>query len=392
MTGSDAAAPRALAATVLLFATNGMVAATYAACLPALRVRLGIDELGITGMLLGLGIGAITGMQLSGRLCERWGNRRVALLGLPVLAVAAVLLGLAPTYGWALAGVLVLGLGNGVVDIAMNAIAVQVERALERPVMSGIHATWSLGQLGGAALVLLVGTLVGGGTGLVTAAHLVAAAIVVGSWLVCLRLVPDVRTPPLTAPDGSIAAVPRAAYVMGVMAIAFGLAEGAALDWSALHVTDVARVPESVGAAGVAAVSGFMVVVRLLGDLLVVRLGRRRTVRLGGVVAAAGFAAVTVVSLFPLVVAGWCLVGFGVGLIAPQVYAAAGHLGGARALAVTVTFGYAAVFIGPAAMGFAVRTVGIQHAMVLPALLCAAVPLLAVVMPRDDALLRTDAG
>jgi MFS family permease len=91
------------------------------------------------------------------------------------------------------------------------------------------------------------------------------------------------------------------------------------------------------------------------------------------------------VSGLPLLLLGWALVGFGVGMIAPQVYAVAGHIGGGRVLAVVVTFGYAAFLIGPAFMGFLVNHVGIHHAMAVPALLCAGIIALASTMPRNDA-------
>lgn len=44
-----------------------------------------------------------------------------------------------------------------------------------------------------------------------------------------------------------------------------------------------------------------------------------------------------------------------VGMIAPQIYAVPGHIAGGRALAVVVTFGYAALFVGPALIGFLVH-------------------------------------
>jgi MFS family permease len=184
--------------------------------------------------------------------------------------------------------------------------------------------------------------------------------------------------------DGVRARIPRAAWVLGAMALSFGLAEGTAVDWSAIHVTDVARVDPTTGSLGLVAVTAFMVVIRLVGDRLVSRYGRRAVVRFGGTCAALGYLAVTLVDGLPLLVVGWCLVGFGVGMIAPQVYAVAGHLGGGRVLAVVVTFGYAAFLMGPAVIGFLVRHLGIHHAMAVPAVLCAGIIALAATMPKSD--------
>ena len=188
--------------------------------------------------------------------------------------------------------------------------------------------------------------------------------------------------------NGVRTAIPRAAWVLGVMALAFGLSEGTAVDWSSLHVTDVARVDPTTGSLGLVAVSALMTVIRLLGDRLVRRFGRRTVVRFGGACATVGYLIVTLVSSLPLLVAGWALVGFGVGMIAPQVYAVAGHLGGGRVLAVVVTFGYAAFLAGPAVVGFLVKQFGIHHSMAAPALLCAGIIALAATMPRQDADLR----
>jgi MFS family permease len=168
------------------------------------------------------------------------------------------------------------------------------------------------------------------------------------------------------------------------MALAFGLAEGTAVDWSSLHVTDVAGVDPTTGAVGLIAVSAFMVVIRLLGDRLVSRFGRRAVVRFGGLCAALGYLTVTVVNSLGLLVLGWALVGLGVGMIAPQVYALSGHIGGGRALAVVVTFGYAAFLVGPAFVGFLVNQLGIHHAMAVPAVLCAGIIVLAWTMPRSE--------
>ena len=112
----------------------------------------------------------------------------------------------------------------------------------------------------------------------------------------------------------------------------------------------------SAGAWGLACVSGFMVVIRLVGDAVVERLGRAVVVRAGAACALVGYLLTAFTSALPVILVGWCLVGLGVGLIAPQIYGLAGHIGGGRGLALVVSFGYAAFLVGPALIGFVAAT------------------------------------
>ncbi|SDR91945.1 Fucose permease [Friedmanniella luteola] len=371
-------------AVAVLFAVNGMLIGGNAGALPSLRAKLLIDDGHIAAMLFCAGVAGILSMQVGGRLADAVGARTVALCGLPLLIGAAVTIALAPSFGVAVVGLVLLGLGNGAMDVGMNALGVQVEAARRRPVMSTFHAWFSIGGFAGAGAVLLLARVLGiEGGGIVTPLMLGLAVIAAVVLVVLLRITPQSAVVPHSV-DGVRARIPRAAWVLGAMALAFGLAEGTAVDWSAIHVTDVARVDPTTGALGLIAVNGFMVVIRLLGDRLVARFGRRAVVRFGGTCAALGYVVVTLVGSLPLLVAGWCLVGFGVGMIAPQVYAVAGHLGGGRVLAVVVTFGYAAFLMGPAVIGFLVRHLGIQHTMAVPAVLCAGIIALAATMPRTD--------
>jgi len=382
----------AASAVTLMFVVNGTVLGGYGGLLPSLRDKIGIGATHIAIMLFCGGIAAILAMQIGGRLADALGAREITLAALPLLSVGMITIGLAPAFPIAVVGSVLIGLGNGAMDVAMNAIGVQVEAARQRPIMSFFHAFWSIGTFIGAGAVLLLATVLDlRGGAIVTPLSIfiaVAAFVVLG---ILFKITPEAAIVHHTV-DGVKTPIPRAAWILGAMALAFGLAEGTATDWSSLHVTDVAGVDPTTGALGLVTVSAFMVVIRLLGDRLVTRFGRRTVVRFGALFAALGYLTVTLVSSLPLLVVGWALVGFGVGMIAPQVYAVAGHIGGGRVLAVVVTFGYAAFLIGPAFMGFLVNQLGIHHAMAVPAVLCAGIIALASTMPRNGVGLSQPSG
>ena len=383
--GTRLAATRSVVAVALLFGVNGLIIGGYGGALPSIRERLDITTTQIAVLLFSAGVAAIVAMQIGGRLSDSVGARQVALAALPVLIAAACVFAFATVFPVAIVGAVLLGLGNGSIDVAMNAIGVQVEAARAKPIMSTFHALWSVGGFAGAGTVLILSAVFDlRGAPVVLPLMLVLAGIATVGFVVALRITPRTATIEHTV-GGVRSNIPPVAWLLGLMAIAFGLSEGTATDWAALHVTEVAQVDATTGALGLVAVSGFMVVIRLLGDRLVARFGRRSVVRFGAVCAAVGYATVTFVSGLPLLLVGWALVGLGVGMIAPQVYAVAGHIGGGRVLAVVVTFGYAAFLAGPAVVGFLVSHLGMQHAMAVPAVLCVGILALAAAMPKQDA-------
>jgi MFS family permease len=89
-------------------------------------------------------------------------------------------------------------------------------------------------------------------------------------------------------------------------------------------------------------------------------------VRGGSACALLGYLLTAFASGLPVILLGWCLVGLGVGLIAPQIYGLAGHIGGGRGLALVVSFGYAAFLVGPALIGFVASRSDLQRAMLVP--------------------------
>jgi len=379
-------ATRDLAAVAGLFVTNGLAVGVFGGSLPGLRAHLYLEPGHIVGVLVAAGVFAVASMNISGSFADRRGARAPSLVGGAGMAAGAVLMGAAPNYAVLVAGAAVFGLGNGAMDVSMNTLGVAVEQARRRPVMSRLHACFSIGNFVGALVVVSLG-------GLLAADVSPRWSLWAGAFSVALLLVLLVRLTPQSPPregsgeDGGRDPVPSIVWLLAAMAVCFGLTEGTAVDWSSLHVTDVGNVSPSAGAWGLACVSGFMVVIRLFGDSVVEWLGRASVVRGGSACALVGYLLTAFGSGLPLILAGWCLVGLGVGLVAPQIYGLAGHVGGGRGLALVVSFGYAAFLVGPAIIGFVASHAGPEHglqrAMLIPVVTAVGLILMSSRLPAD---------
>jgi predicted MFS family arabinose efflux permease len=159
---SAAAINRARWSISTIFLLNGAGIGLWAAHVPLVQARAGIDT-GVLGLLLlTIAGGAIAAMPMSGWLAGKWGTRTVALASAFLFSMTTALLmnvdGLPALFLAAFA----FGASNGVLDVSMNANASEVETARGVPTMSSFHGFFSLGGLIGAALG---GVLIGAGLG-----------------------------------------------------------------------------------------------------------------------------------------------------------------------------------------------------------------------------------
>lgn len=135
------------AARVATFILCGTLMGTWVVHITAIEERVG-SQAALGSLLVLLGLGAFTGMQGAGRPADRLGARVTLPLACVLSSTAVVLPGL-PRDPWMPAGaLLVFGLCDGLLDVSMNAHAVHVEKAYNRPVMSAFHAMFSVGGHG----------------------------------------------------------------------------------------------------------------------------------------------------------------------------------------------------------------------------------------------------
>lgn len=371
MTSADSPATRL--ATRLSFLVAGFGIACWAPLVPFAKERLQIDSAMLGLLLFCIGIGSILAMAATSPLTARYGGKPVIVasgialaLILPLLTIAATPL----TLGLAL---LLFGAALGSLDVAMNVHAVEVDRAADKPVLSGFHAQFSIGGFAGAGLMtiflsLKVSTLAGS---LICAGMMLVAMLVAAP-----RLLPSVKAedaPLFVRPHGIV-------LLLALLAMITFLAEGAVLDWSALLLTQTGMVGASQGGIGYILFAIAMTAGRLLGDRLTARLGDHWTLVGGGIVAVAGFVVLLSVPFAPVALAGFLLIGLGASNIVPLLFRLAGaqiHMPPALAIGAITTLGYAGILVGPAGIGVVAQAVGLPTAFWILAVMLLLVPLTA---------------
>ncbi len=273
---------RARFAVSAVFLANGIIMGTWAAHIPLVEERLAISHSTLGLSLFAMAFGALMSMPLTGPTVARFGSARVTRVATMALFAAFMLPILAPDPLSLTAALFVYGAINGVMDVAMNAHAVAVERQLERPVMSSFHGMWSLGGLIGSGFAALTLPL----TAPIAQAGL---TVVVGAVFAVIALFFLLPAHADGGVEGTTLAWPsRATIGLGILCFLSMTSEGAIIDWGALHLKGSLELGAGLAATGFAVYAGAMAASRFSGDWLRSRFGAVELVRWSALLAAAG--------------------------------------------------------------------------------------------------------
>ncbi|HEY1927333.1 MAG TPA: MFS transporter [Caulobacteraceae bacterium] len=358
-------------ATRLAFAVAGFVTACWAPLVPFAKARLGVNDAQLGMLLLCAGVGSLIGVSAAGLLSARIGARPVVIwagaglcASLPALAASASPLALGSS-------LLVFGACLGALDVAMNAHGAQVEAAAGAPLMSGFHALYSLGGAAGAGwMTLSLRSHLSPQMASLIAAAATLCLVAFGAFgLIAAR--PAAPTRLLVWPTGLV-------LLIAALAATMFLAEGAVFDWSALLLVERGLAKRAEAGVGFILFSIAMTAGRLIGDVVVRRVGGRRVVQAGAITAVAGFLIVLCCPLAPAAIGGFLLVGLGAANIVPVLFSAAGRqrdMPATLAVAAVASTGYVGILAGPPLLGFIGHAVGLAGAFWLVTALLAFVAL-----------------
>ena len=389
----------------------GWCSGVWLARIPAAKTQAHLSDGTLGIALFAVPVGLVLGAALAERLVDRVGSAVLVRITGLASCVGTTLPGFAHNLPVLMASLFVIGVAGGTLDVSQNAQGVRVEAAYGRPVMTSMHAFYSLGAI--------LGSLAGGGfalAGIGLLPSLAAAGItglivdgIAGFWLLPEAQIPGTPGPagsepfalpvdaisgpalagpapagpapagPVAPPSGPATAVDRRhvrrlVLTLGVLGICGLVCEGAAGDWSAVYLRDNLGTSAGLAAFGFAAFSVTMTVGRAVGDLLIHRFGVVTVIRTSGVIATAGIALAVSTPVPAVTIAGFTAFGAGLSIVVPQVFAAGGRADPERpgaGLARVVGLGYTGMAAGPAIIGLVANQIGLHLALVILVVLAA---------------------
>ena len=382
----DATTHAQRAATVAAFVGHGLLFASWTAHIPQVKDRLGLTD-GTLGLaLLGAPIGSVVAMLVVARILPRLGSKRMVQISLLGYSLAGPLVGLAGSLAALSVALFAWGAFQGTLDVSMNTQAVTVERTAARPLMSGFHACWSIGAFAGAGIGALG---VAAGLSLTPQLLLLAVPVLLIAGGLTTRMLPDpasIEPDPasskLAGTGGSAgrqvrarrtaARLSRPVLVLGAIAFASMLCEGASADWASVYLRGSIHVSAGEAGLGYTTFALMMVLVRLSGNWLLTAFPRRRLLPALAIMATAGFTAGLLGGSPASVLAGFGCLGIGLALVIPTVNSAAGRLPGlspGAAIAMVSAWGWAGFVFGPPIIGELASATSLTAALcILPVL------------------------
>jgi MFS family permease len=332
-----------------LFSTSSLLFGTWVAAIPGIKERLGFTD-GTLGLSLLLSpLGALTGVALSARVFSvvpvgRWmffGYLSLCLIMiLEVNSVNKVMLWIC---------LYLFGINSFLNGLSANATVNNLEKKYKRKMMSTCHGMYSLGGGISAGLaVLFFGVHIPSGWQIV----IVAAAICIVmlsnkkhllSHTEIIHTRSGIKMPSLT--------------ILGISFICMivFMAEGCVADWSAIYLKETMHAPKELVSLGYAGFSVAMTIGRLNGDSLITRIGSKRIVIAGSMLAATGFLLVVTAPAVIVAITGYILVGFGCSCIVPVLFSASANIPGVSTVegfAMVTSGGLVGFLTGPSVIGF----------------------------------------
>jgi fucose permease len=343
-----------------------------------------LSESRLGGLYTMLSLTAVAVMLVLAPRLQRLPLSRTVPVSLLVLASGSFVIAYQPS-ALVVLGFLLVGAGNGLIDVYLNVAAQRVEVATRRPVLQWLHASYALGGVTGAGIagLLLVSDL-DFRWGLAIAGVGLAVTAVWNA-----RTAPNERSPEAAQTAFSISALFRtpALWVPALTVLFAFLVEGSMDTWSGLYLRDQLGASAGVAAMAFIAFSGAIFLGRLFAGRVLFGLGARTTIIVAGIGSLAGGLLATVTDSLAVVGLAYLILGFMISAAAPAGFSLTEDIDEdpTSAIAAVTTVGYTGFIWSPPLLGYVAQTIDLRAAMAVIVIATFGIIVAGLLAPRTPA-------
>ncbi|MCW3091262.1 MAG: transporter [Ferruginibacter sp.] len=332
-----------------LFSTSSLLFGTWVASIPGIKQRLEFTDGSLGLSLLLSPLGAITGMLLSTRVFSKIPVGKWMFSGYLLLCFIMMMQINSVNRIMFWTCLYFFGMVSFLNGVSTNATVNLLEKKYNRLLMSTCHGMYSLGGAvsAGLAVVLFSVHLPSGWQIVLVAACIITVILSNRKLLLANRDIihsrSGIKLPSLT--------------ILGISFICMVsfMAEGCVADWSAIYLKEMLNAPKELVSLGYAGFSVAMTIGRLNGDGLIARIGSKRIVIAGCLLASTGFLIIVFAPVVVMAIVGYILVGFGCSCVVPVLFSASANIPGVSTVegfAMVTTGGLIGFLTGPSLIGF----------------------------------------
>ena len=358
----------------IYFFVFGLIFSTWASRIPSFKDSFNFDEAQLGAILFSLPLGALAALPFSGWIVHKFGSKIIGISSVILYSTLLFLLSIVNSVPVFAVVLFFFGFIGNVTNISMNTQGLSIQQLLGKPILSSLHAMWSVGAFLAAVVSGLTMEL-----GYSTKQHFLLMAIIIPVISLGLSsyLVKDKN---VEGPQKIFALPTKGLLLFGFICFCVAMSEGAMVDWSSLYYRMALEDIHKISTSGYTAFAFFMAVGRFMGDGLLQSLGYKRVIQLNGLFILTGMVIALAVKIPWAVIIGFSMVGLGVSSVFPVVYIIAAKnksMAPSAALAAVSSVGFTGFLLGPPIIGFVAQEIGLRQALVIVAILGFAIWLLA---------------
>jgi len=342
------------------FFLSGLCFSSWASRIPTIKTSLDINDAELGSLLFVMPISQLFGLPVSGWLGSKFNTRWPLAIGMGIHAISLYVIGLSQSIVMMVGSMFVFAFFMRILNIAMNAQALTLQKTYDKRINGSFHGLWSFGGIAGVGLSTLI---ISFDVNIQMHLFIVATATLITTGVAFNFLIVDDLSPSgnkltLSKPDKQI-------LLLGILVLFAAICEGGMFDWSGVYFKEVIKV--DVFTAGYLIFMTCMALSRFISDYIINIIGMKSMYLFSALLMAFGMSMAVIFPTFWPAMIGFSLVGIGTSSIFPMTFYLAGtskKYSPSMALSIVVTYAMIGVLFGPVLIGYIAHAVHLRASFI----------------------------